>query len=88
MIIPLSIKRILRRIKYVFLFRSLSWKYESCTDCGHCFRLVWSVDDEIWNKVMGSGDGILCLDCFIDRAEKMGIRLDSKNFNIKIFLPE
>lgn len=86
MYIPFPIKRILRRIKYVFLFRSLGWVNESCQDCGHCFRLVWSVKDEIWNEVMGSGDGILCLDCFIERAESKGIPIKEEDFEIKIFL--
>ena len=67
--IKLIIKRLYRRLKYFFLFRNLTWPYESCTDCGHCFRLVWSVKDEIWNEVMGNDNGILCLDCFIERAE-------------------
>lgn len=86
--IKLIIKRILRRLKYVFMFRSLSWKYESCTDCGHCFRLVWSVKDAIWNEVMGSGDGILCLDCFVERSVKKGVRLSDNDFEIKTFLPD
>lgn len=86
--IRLILRRLFRRVKYVFLFRSLSWKYESCQDCGHCFRLVWSVKDDIWNKVMGNGNGILCLDCFVERAEKMGIALKEEDFKIEIFLPE
>ena len=86
--IRLVIKRLYRRLKYVFLFRSLTWRYESCTDCGHCFRLVWSVKDEIWNKVMGNGNGILCLDCFVERAKKMGVEISKYDFEIKIFLPE
>lgn len=88
MITYLSIKRIIRRIKYVFLFRNLSWKYESCQDCGHCFRLVWSVRDEIWNKVMGNDSGILCLDCFIERAEKKGISIKDEDYDIRLFIPE
>lgn len=91
MIIPLSIKRILRRIKYVFLFRSLSWKYESCKDCGHCFRINWSVKDEIWEKVMGvsdGGGGSLCIDCFIERAEKKGIYIKDEDYGIRLFIPE
>jgi len=86
--IKLKIKRILRRLKYVFLFRSLSWKYESCTDCGHCFRLVWSVKDEIWEEVMGDGNGILCIDCFVERAVKKRISLFEHHFEIKMFLPD
>lgn len=86
--IRLIVKRLLRRIKYVFLFRSLTWKNESCSDCGHCFRLVWSVRDDIWEEVMGSGDGILCLDCFVERATKKGIALKKEYFDIEIFLPE
>ncbi len=86
--LPLSIKRIFRRIKYVFLFRSLFWKFESCQDCGHCFRLIWSVKDEIWKRVMGSDNGILCLDCFVERALKKKIELSKNDFDIEIFLPE
>jgi hypothetical protein len=83
----LKIKRLFRRLRYVFMLRSLSWKYESCRDCGHCFRLVWSVKDGIWNEVMGNGDGILCLDCFIERADMKGIYLKKEYFDIEIFIP-
>jgi hypothetical protein len=85
--IKIIIKRLIRRLKYAFLFRDLFWKYESCQDCGHCFRLVWSVKDEIWDKVMGSGDGLLCLDCFISRAEKKKVPLSKEDFDIAVFLP-
>ena len=85
--LPLPIKRILRRIKYVFLFRSIFWKYESCQDCGHCFRLVWSVSDHIWKKVVDdTGGGTLCIDCFIERAEKKKIALKESHFNVKVFI--
>lgn len=88
----ISFRRIFRRIKYVFLFRGMSWKYESCQDCGHCFRLVWSVKDYIWRAVTGDKDGglenILCLDCFVDRATKKGVAIKEEDFDIEIFLPE
>lgn len=89
--IKLIIKRIIRRIKYVFLFRSLEWKYESCVDCGHCFRINWTVRDEIWEKVMNvydGGGGSLCITCFIERAKNKNIILKKDYFNINVFLPD
>lgn len=89
--IKLIIKRILRRIKYIFLFRNLTWRYESCIDCGHCFRINWTVKDEIWKKVMNisnDGGGSLCITCFIERAKRKNIILEKEHFDIDIFLPD
>jgi hypothetical protein len=86
--IRLVLKRIFRRIKYIFLFRNLFWVNESCKDCGHCFRIAWLVKDEIWEKVMNDKNGgSLCIDCFIERAEKKNIELSKEDFNIEVFLP-
>jgi len=73
------------------MFRSLSWVYEFCKDCGHCFRIVWSVKDDMWEKVTGAADGgggSLCLDCFVEKAEKKGIKVTEEDFTVNVFIPE
>jgi hypothetical protein len=83
------IKRILRRIKYVFIIKEImSWQFESCERCGHCFKLCWSVKDEIWKMVYGSDNGCLCIDCFVELANECGIKLKNKDFEaIDLFNP-
>jgi len=43
-----------------------------CARCEDCGRNVhdFSVPDELWIKVYGSDGGILCFDCFCDRADR------------------
>jgi len=78
--------RIWRRLKYVFRFRSLTWEYESCIDCGHCFRLNWSARDAVWFAVVGTKEGgSLCLDCFVERAEKKGFKLAPYDIEYLLF---
>jgi len=85
------LKRIIRRIKYfpAFLLESLKWEYESCERCGSAFRIVWSVDDETWAKVMGrnGGCGCVCVDCFVKIAEIKNIAIEPKNIKLSLFHP-
>lgn len=71
--------------------RNLDWEYESCIDCGRGFRVLWSVKDELWQKVRGvpnDGGGSLCVGCFVERAEKKGIHITREDFEIfKFFNP-
>jgi hypothetical protein len=87
------IKRIIRRVKYFpkFIKEAFSWEYESCKRCGSIFRIVWNVDDKIWQKVMevsDDGGGSLCIDCFVKIAESKGIIIKPEQINIKLFYPE
>ena len=83
------VKRFIRRLLWLFLYQwnSLTlfkWPYESCKRCGKSFRIVWSVKDEFWYKVMqrkDNGGGSLCLDCFIELAENKDIELKEDDFN-------
>lgn len=62
---------------------------ESCKNCGKCFHVNWSVKDEVWKQVMNVSDesgGSLCVDCFIDIANKKGFRLSADDFNISLML--
>lgn len=34
---------------------------------------TWSADNDLWNKVIGSPNGILCPTCFFILAESKGI---------------
>lgn len=45
-----------------------------CQSCGG-FNPVWSANNELWNKVNGSPDGIICPTCFIKKANDMGFNM-------------
>lgn len=38
----------------------------TCQECGGP-NTVWSAPNDIWNRVMGSPNGIVCFDCFVRR---------------------
>lgn len=88
--------RLLRRIKWLFIkqWNSLSlnkWPYESCENCGKSFRICWLVEDKYWYSVMqrnDNGGGSLCVDCFLDQADKLGISIPPSAFKIEIFTPD
>lgn len=44
----------------------------TCQSCGG-INPVWSADNELWNKVVGSPYGILCPTCFVKKANEMDI---------------
>ena len=73
-------RRFKNKIKYLFNLHSLLWENESCMDCGHCFRIAWTIKDDVWMRVMGNGGGCLCLDCFIERAERKGVQVVASDF--------
>jgi hypothetical protein len=86
------IKRLYRRVKWLLLcnWKTLSlkkWPYESCCYCGKAFRLVWSVDDDCWNDVVGNSDAILCVDCFLEWAKDKNIVIKDDNIRMRIFQP-
>lgn len=88
----LFLKRIIRRIKYfpIYLKEARSWEYESCKRCGSIFRLVWTIDNELWKKVMDvndDGGGSVCIDCFIKLAENKNVEIKNKNLKIDPFYP-
>lgn len=45
----------------------------TCQKC-HGPNVVWFVPNELWNRVVGSPDGILCPVCFVKLAEEKGHR--------------
>jgi len=50
---------------------------EDCARCMDCGRNVhdFIVPDDLWLKVVGSPRGVLCYDCFCNRAdEKLGVK--------------
>jgi len=50
---------------------------EDCSRCDECGRNVhdFSVPDKFWLKIMGSPQGVVCYDCFCNRAdEKLGVK--------------
>ena len=58
--------------KYIFKTYPL---IEDCSRCEDCGRNVhdFHVPNNLWVLVYGSESGVLCWDCFVDRAEKKGI---------------
>jgi len=87
----LVLRRIIRRIRYfpTFLLESYKWEYESCERCGSAFRVIWSVDDKTWAKVMSrdDGGGCVCVDCFVKIAESKGVVIEPKNVKLNLFYP-
>lgn len=50
---------------------------EHCYDCGKAVGLIWTAPDSMWAEVTGrpDGGGLLCIKCFDERAEAMGLLL-------------
>lgn len=44
----------------------------TCEACGNT-HIVWFVANDLWNRVVGNSQGILCPVCFAKRAEAVGI---------------
>jgi hypothetical protein len=49
-----------------------------CHGCGGK-NPVWSADNELWNKVIGSPNGILCPTCFVILANQKGVEVFGLN---------
>lgn len=43
-----------------------------CQQCGGK-NIVWSADNDLWNKVIGSPNGIICPQCFEKKAEESAV---------------
>ena len=48
---------------------------EICQNCNKRTKLCWKAPDDIWQKVTGYKEGILCIPCFDAIAEANGISL-------------
>ncbi len=83
------VRRFGRKLRNLFSFRSWGWEYESCEDCGTCYRVLWATTNEKWAEVMGDADtpGAFCPTCFIERAEERGVVLSQNDFTFEIFQP-
>lgn len=65
----LFLRRFKNRLKPLLRLREMwDWEYESCERCGSCFKLAYSLRDEVWKDLCGSDDGCLCLNCVIEKA--------------------
>ena len=72
---PLSRIRLAAKRTIQFLHLA-SWMAEYCHDCGKRQPLVWWADDDLWERVMGTGKGgIACPSCFWTRALDKGMFL-------------
>jgi hypothetical protein len=82
-------KRFFRRLKFAFKFDEIiTWQYESCQRCGHCFKLNWSARDDKWLEVLGNEDGCLCIDCFIEVAKEKNVIITQHDIErMEIFNP-
>jgi len=85
---PLSdVWRYSRKMLFIYSWKVWQWLnhhflktyrlIEDCARCDDCGRNVhdFSASDELWAKVTGheNGGGILCYDCFCDKADRKGI---------------
>ena len=61
------------RLHLRFLFGG--WSPEVCRRCGADVGLVWSAPNEMWNALVGSPNGIICVKCFDRLARTFGIIL-------------
>jgi len=66
-----------RHRRWIGLARSVLWFVlghcgEDCMECGSRYRLWWS-PQPLWNELMPSTGGLLCLDCFDAKAKAKGI---------------
>lgn len=81
-------KRIFRRIRFIFFLKDMiTWEYESCIRCGHCYRVLWKISDEKWNAVKGDQNGCLCIDCFLEMANNKNIVINANDIQVKVFNP-
>lgn len=65
------------------LLKDISLKYKHPEDyCHICLgdNILWYAENDLFNKVNGSGNGIMCPKCFLKMASDKGIEL--------IFKPE
>ena len=42
--------------------------HEFCHDCGLAVRQVWTADNDLWWRILGSDSGPRCIGCFTRRA--------------------
>jgi hypothetical protein len=59
----------------LYCFYPKGWITESiCRNCG-CYNPTWSAPNELFNKINGSPNGILCPNCFEKKANDIGIHI-------------
>jgi len=78
--IPLELRYFLRRTRTIYwlIFHWIerhtfrTYLIYDCARCEDCGRNVhdFIVPDDLWREVYGSEAGILCYDCFCDRADR------------------
>lgn len=56
------------------------WRYETCKICRREQRLTWAVKDEVWEEVMGEYKRVVCLECFLRKADEKKIRIKKDDF--------
>jgi hypothetical protein len=48
---------------------------EHCMGCGREYDLIWMSNNNLWNKIWGAENGLLCPDCFDKRCRNKDILL-------------
>ena len=41
---------------------------EFCHECGRLVGVIWTATDEMWARVTGKDEGVLCIQCFDNKA--------------------
>jgi hypothetical protein len=85
-----KIERFISKIKYILQFREMwSWPYESCDNCGKCYRMVYRIKDETWLKINEKDGGCLCVDCLLSIAQRKKISFSIEDFiHLWVFNPD
>jgi len=81
------LRRIFNRFIFALRFKDMwDWSYESCDNCGINYRLPFRVRDKVWLEVHGEKTGCLCVNCFLEEAEKKNIKLKLEDLGLWIFV--
>ena len=56
------------------------WDGETCKLCIRDQRLAWAVSDELWEKVVGDYNKTVCLECFLELADKINYEIKMEDF--------
>lgn len=60
-------------LRTLWLNLVLGWYGETCDDCGRRYHhTLWAAPEELWELVVGSFAGLLCLHCFSKRCDREG----------------
>ncbi len=57
---------------YEQIAKALECNVQTCDSCA-CRYVEWWADEPLWEQIVGSYEGLLCIDCFRLRCQENGI---------------